>query len=61
MESGNGNYRQLTIKTNPNTSKTLYLISGIMKYAEGDFDSGCGVVGYNNANVDLFQKFKKRS
>jgi hypothetical protein len=52
---------QLSNKTNPNTSKTLYPISGIMKYAEGDFDSGCGVVGYNNANVDLFQKFKKRS
>jgi len=36
--------RQLTHKTNPNTSRTLYPISGIMKYAEGDFDSGCGVV-----------------
>jgi len=39
----------------------MYSISGIMKHEEGDFDSGCGVVGYNNANVDLFQKFKERS
>jgi len=31
-----------TIKPTPNTSNTLYSISGIMKYEESDFD--CGVV-----------------
>jgi len=32
-----------------------------MKHEEGDFDIGWRFVGYNNANVDLFQKFKERS
>jgi len=36
--------RQLTHKTNPNTSRTLYPISGIMKYEKSDFDIGCGFV-----------------
>jgi len=34
------NQGQLTHKTHPNTPRTMYQISGIMKYAEGDFDSG---------------------
>ena len=38
--TGNGNYRQFTHKNPPNTPRTLYPISCMLGYEEGDFDLG---------------------